>query len=324
MVNEMKSSLCFLVLLAGGCAVSRPDGSYNERTPPSDDAPTGFSNEEGGQKDASVKIPGREGGTAIDPDSDSPLAPYQGTYLMRMDLFSTVGLGDLAPDLNVRSRISNLLLAEVRLEGDQLVSHETLCHQTFTNVCGLCSNGFHVTPDENLFRFYPRASSERALRVSDGALTAGVASLAVGFDAENVDAQTALPTTASDERLWPLSASDRSRVGFRARVRTEAATVKLDCVVTAAQRFTSSFRGAVGKDADSPLEGAAFTLDTNATRLSVLGVEGTPEGLCDAELLGGLPLPPRDEQRVRFARVDPTDRCPPISVFETKLSARAP
>lgn len=328
MVIEMKSSLWFMLVLAG-CAVARPSGSYKDPVPEpvedADAAPPGFGGGDVGKRaDASVKIPRRDGSTNQS-SSSSPLAPYTGMYLMRMDMFSTSETNLLATTMRVTGRVSNLVLAEVRIEDDQLVSHETLCHQTFANECEGCSDGsWRVTPDDNLAKFFPRASASRALAIGDGEISGDLAVMAIGFDDENVSERTKLPARADDDRLWKLDPQDPDRVGLRTRLQTQVLLAKLDCVVTAAQLFASRFVGALGEDPESPLEHAAFTLDTAETAGSSLEVGGQPPIYCNQQLLAMQAPAQPSTQIVRFHRTDITDSCPPVTVFDEALPPDPP
>lgn len=326
MVIEMKSSLWFMLVLAG-CAVSRPSGSYRDPMPEpvEDEAPPGFTGGEVGQKaDASVKIPRRDGSTNQS-SSSSPLFPYTGMYLMRMDMSSTSETNLLATTVRVTSHASHLVLAEVRIEDDQLVSHETLCHQTFANECEGCSDGgWRVTPDDNLAKFFPRASASRVLAIGDGELTGDLAVMAVGFDDRNVSERTKLPASLDDDRLWKLDPQDPERVGLRTRLQTRVLLAKLDCVVTAAQLFASRFAGPLGEDPESPLEGTAFSLDTAETQGRALEVGGQPPIYCTEQLLAMQAPAEPSTQVVRFKRTDITDSCPPVSVFDEALPPEPP
>ena len=353
MVIRMKSLIWTPLLCVLACEVTRPYGSFEPELRDAGE-PGGFDDEDGGAEEkpaGPAKIPGRDGGarpsgsamrdggaaSGDPPDSpnepgppapppDSPLASYVGTYLMRMDMFSQVESKVVTTTLRLKNRVSNLLLAEVRVEGDRLISQETLCHQTYTHNCESgCTDGWRTTPDAKLPAFFPHASTARAYVLDGSTLRAEQAVVALGFDDDEVSASTSVPTELSDARLWKLEPSDPKRVGLRTRLQTQVSVARFDCVVSAVQLFATSFEGAVG-EAASPLEGVSFALATPAMPGASLAAEGEPSSYCNQKTLGeqaasgGKP----GEQLVRFSKIESRDTCPDVAMFEQALPARAP
>ena len=355
MVILMKSLLWTPLVCVLACEVTRPYGSFEPEVRDAS-GPGGFDDDEAGGGDEDMppegpaKIPVRDGGARPAgngmrdsggggsqpppanepgppaPPPDSPLAAYAGTYLMRMDMFSQVESKVLTTTLRLKNHVSNLLLADVRVEGDRLISQETLCHQTYTHNCESgCSDGWRTTPDAKLPAFFTHANTERAYVVDGSMLRAEQAVVALGFDDPPVSADTSVPTDLSDSRLWKLEPSDPKRVGLRTRLQTQVSIAKFDCVVSAVQLFATTFEGAVG-EASSPLEGVSFNLATPAMPGASLAAEGEPASYCNQKTLGeqaasgGKP----GEQLVRFRKIESRTTCPDVAMFEQALPARAP
>ena len=357
----MKSLLWIPLSCVLACEVTRPYGSFE---PVVRDAggPSGFDDDDAGDDDddddeaaaGPAPIPGRDGATrptpagmrdggtgpGEEPDEpkpgnepgppapppNSPLAPYVGTYLMRMDMFSQVESKVLTTTLRVKNRVSNLLLAEVRVEGDRLISQETLCHQTYAHNCESgCADGWRTTPDAKLSAFLPRASTGRAYVVDGSMLRAEQAVIALGFDDDDVSSSTSVPTDLNDARLWKLEPSDPKRVGLRTRLQTQVSVARFDCVVSAVQLFATTFEGAVG-EAASPLEGVSFNLATPPMPAASLAAEGEPSSYCNQKTLGEQASAGGKDgaQLVRFSKTGSRDTCPDVAMFEQALPAQAP
>ncbi len=337
-------------LVLGACAVPRPDGSFA----PKDDAGASqaglgkiFETDAGkgahphdaraasSHDDAAPEpTPGAGEEAPTEPvDPSQPLAALAGRYLMRMDLYSTAEVKDVLATLQLRTRVSNLFVAEISL-GDQdghLVSVETLCDQRYAHTCEQGCKTWQTSIDPSLAEaFFSERTFTRDLEVDPEARTLKGAELtmAVGFD--EVEGESKLPTSTSDARVWMLDEGGQERSGVLTHLTGSVPPLSVDCFVSSVARFATSFDGSLSSDGALSIEQASFALSTEGSDGRVIWAQGEPASYCSTSALsgqsdpsGGAASASASTQTVRFARFDGSG-CPSATAFDDALPADPP
>ncbi|MDB4972113.1 MAG: hypothetical protein JWN48_454 [Myxococcaceae bacterium] len=307
--------------LLWACDVARPDGSF---------MPVAEQHSEHGFGRADAEVPLETEGDASRPateapdggqppsvvsDPGNPLAVLQGSYLMRVEVYSTASASKLGNTLTLKSRVSNLMVAAVRLKSDgTLGAHETLCTQSYTHECvSNCSN-WTTTVDPELPKHCVSRAVDRDYVVSaSGALRVAPSVIAIGFDEQ--DGISALPTDPSDPRVWHMGAPDEERYGVNTHLTAtlgSLATVPLSCYVGTVQRFSTAFSGQLdlttfGADA---LVQKPMLADSGPSSAATIYVDGQPSDYCNkAQLDSASQQTPDEITVVRFKRYDGVE-CP--------------
>lgn len=335
-------------LLLGACHVPRPEGSFEPADAGDGQSDLGklFEKKDAAvdarahdarasiARDAGTTPPETDAGDDDEPmettDPENPLAGLTGRYLMRMDMYSTAQVKEALSTLRMRSRVSNLLVAEVSL-GDsegRLVSRETLCDQTYAHACEEGCTSWETSLDPGLSaEFFAERNWTRELELDADARTlkGGELTMALGFD--EVDGESALPSSTSDARVWMLESDGQERSGVVTQLLGSVPPLSFDCFVSTVARFVTTFSGPLSQQGALSLEHASFDLSTDRSDGRVIWAQGKPASYCSTSQLNaeqGTSSSATDiTQTVRLARSE-AEGCPSADTFDEALPADPP
>lgn len=297
----MKFGLRLALLLSlAACTVARPDDSFvpKEDDDADDDVdpqPTeGFDDDvedddtadddepprdarvpaEGGGRTNDAGAPGRRDSSMSGP-SGSGLDALAGTYLMRMDMYSSVAT-TRTPMLRLKNRVSNLMMVDLRVDDGKLVASEWMCDQSYAHSCESSNCKSWKTQLNSMVRSGYFGDPERAVTRSlsfdpeSRELKGERASIPLGYDEK--EGEQAVPSTRDDARVWKIGSEGRGMFSLMtASVQIAVSAQEVACEVENAQRFTTVFAGKLAAGTLS-LEGVSFPLDLDATDGEVLAV----------------------------------------------------
>lgn len=293
-----------------------PDATPDD-TGSSDTSDTSDTSEQGGSSSSSA-----DAASPVDVmPVGGPSAGLKGSYLVRMDNYSSASATKDGTTLLVHNRLSNLFVVTLTPQEDGTVlSHEVLCDQTYWNYCDTgCTkhDAWTTSLDSRVAKFFAGRAFDRTYTVDTaGKLVAPLSAMALGFEAGEggrVDVGAPLPTSKSDSHVWHLNPSDSANPSG---VRTEftinslasapplTLTQAVDCIVSSVQIYATTFSGQVDLKAKDPLDGKSFVLDTSGSQ--GLSLEVTAKGVgsntyCTKANVDG--ATPADEKSwIRFKR----------------------
>jgi hypothetical protein len=326
-------TLTFLLLALGACASKRPDGAYEPlygdgAVVGADDCIGGFSCDSDAKMDAG-RGPGR-GMDAKTPDdlynpyldAGIPLAELLGTYLMRVDYYSTLRETDTATGttLALKNRVSNLFFTQITPGSDQLIfAGEQLCFQNSVHLCldpGGCRNWTTTYADEvptKIQQIYPVV---RGYRVDQSTKTIMAAAqgavLRLGYD-DNAFSTLDVPKETTDPRVWHLGPDDSRLLGvatqLRGSVGPQALNFKLNCEVDSVQKFATAFTVTLPSLDAASLAARVIAVNTTGSAAYPLLAIGGPSQICDVTRLRGGGGDAKELAFVRFQRTGLT-KCP--------------
>jgi hypothetical protein len=325
----------WFVLLFGACTMARPEGAFDGTDPPDPDAadePDADDDDDDDVEpivDARViprpeasgprptsdagQTPSRVDGEVKPPVSGDPREALAGRYLMRMDMYSSLDTAG-TPRIQLRNRVSNLFLVDVVFDGERLQAREALCDQTYAHRCQSGCRGWSTKIDSAVRAEYfggaRTIEREYGYDEASGKLTAKQSAISLGYDER--EGQSAVPTDASDPRVWKKGGGPGLYTIFEA---TPSIGGTITCQVSTVQRFTTEFSGTMS-GTPSSLDGKEFSFTT----MTMGGVIGEPTGSsrtqCTRERFEMQPNPQNEKFVVRFKAYS-GDACP--STFDSEF-----
>jgi hypothetical protein len=288
-----------LLLSLAACTVARPPESFLPMEEDDDDEPAdpppGFEDDDTDDdttdddaperdaraptRDSAVRNDagaGRRDGATAEPGPGATglAALHQQRYLMRMDMYSTAS-SSRPVQLEVKNRISNLLLVEFVVEDGKLSARERMCDQTYGHDCVTRScvswetklssdvkKAYFGSAEREVTRSYDLDLQSRELRASS-------ATIPLGFD--DSDEGKGVPTARDDARVWKVGDGRGMFSLMAAQVRVAVSNQMISCFVETAQRFTTEFAGEL-PGSDVSLDGATFPLNVEGLKGEVLDV----------------------------------------------------
>lgn len=290
-----------LVLLAGliGCS---SDGEGDD-----DDS----NNEpDAGAQDARIPRPD----TGIKPSDTgvgtaSALDALAGRYLMRFDAF---GVASSSGILDINSRASFLITAEVEVAGDKLVATERFCHQTALQECDKGCEKAGTVVDARVIEKLQSRTFKREYTVDGASFVAEPSAAQLGYDDPK---DTPIPTSSTDKRVWDIMEGG-AREGFLSTLKLEGLPPlggMISCEIYGAQRVVSTFQGELARSGESlSFPTGAKTLDLSMGQLQRLGANMP---LCETQ--GEAPIDRATVSIVPDKRS--SDDCPSVDEFDTAL-----
>lgn len=251
---------------------------------------------------------------------DTTLEPLAGRYLIRFDTLGTATSPAPAPltgDIAIRSRVSNLIVTELTVEGDHLVGKERLCTQAIEQRCEeLCSTAVTTVDSRTVKNFLLKQFQQRNYTVDGDSLKAEQSVATLGYTDEDVD--NAAPTSSDDDRVWDVDDSKPVREGYltQLKVTLSGIPLPLTCAAYGTQKFVSAFSGTVNGD---QLEFGAMNLVLEDSEAHVLGANPAS---CSAEGAES-PVDVRNARMVRYGEDMSEDafwNCPTQAVFDAQLT----
>lgn len=316
--------LCGVAFAA--CEISRPAGSYTpeERAPTIAEITREKPMPDAGTEDTdSEVVPDMEPteDPSVTTDPADPLSKLVGNYLMRVDVYSEADVSQSGTAVSTSNRVSNLLLAKVRLQDGRLISSETLCHQSYSTTClkNTCSEWKTEVVSAIAKRYFPQLKVERAYDVNDtGKLVAERSVLALGFDEDA--AVDALPINTLDPRVWVTTPNNTAIYGLGTVINAKVGFVLLECLVNAVQRFATAFGGQLDMSLSDPLTQKAMLVDTGGTAGATVDAKGSPNPPCNKSSIDAAGAKANESTTVvRFRRTDLANCPASISDFESKF-----
>ncbi|MET0286012.1 MAG: hypothetical protein ABW352_16130 [Polyangiales bacterium] len=308
-----------------------------EDSKPSDDTDdTGEERDAGRRPDASRDAGRPDTGSgptvpeaSIDNDASSgneKLDALKGRYVMRWDVVGTatstspLSGGPLA----IRSRLSTLVIAELSVDGDKLVSTERICTQVAQQKCKDGCTSATTTVDTRTIGILKTKNQKREFTLDGDTLTGEYSIAQLGYDDEDLD--TPAPTSNTDERVWNIDSSTPAREGFLTKVSVTLTGVPLPiaCNAFGTQKFVSKFTATVGDEGALTFSGDN-NLDLEPSEAPALGSDVQA---CDDQ--ASMAKTPIEKSTARMARYgdDLSDEafwaCPAESVFNSELPPTEP
>jgi hypothetical protein len=330
MLKSAAATLCALPLLIG---LSMAACGGEDAKPDTDDS--GDERDAGRRPDASRDAgrPDTGNGQTV-PDAAPPrpdagpssvnLEALAGRYLMRWDVLGTAKSNFLGGEMRIRSRLSTLVVAELKVEGNKLVSEERVCTQIAAQKCeSICDTARTVVDPRTIEDFLKKKKQTREFTVSgDGTFTAERSVAQLGYDDEDLDGE--VPTSSDDERVWDVEAGD-PREGFLTSITVKALGLGPTCQAFGTQKYVSSFSGKLGGSDDAPTLPTIMALDLLDSAAATLG---SSDATCNEQAM--MAESPIDEANARMVRYgddlseDAFWACPADSVFNEKMPGSEP
>jgi hypothetical protein len=252
-----------------------------------------------------------------------------------MDSYSSVDATQGSNKFHVDNRVSNLMLFNLRVDGEKLIADEKMCDQVYQHLCGPGCGSWVTVLDKALrTSFFPETTIEREYRLDGDTLLATEATMPLGFSAEGASPTTPLPTSASDPKVWKLdgvaaSNPDPNRVGVLAQIQAKLKTsgafqqeFPFNCTVSTVQRLTTSFSfEGIDLTNREALTGVYRKVDSDKSKLNTLLTQLVKptstftQDLCTKEKFEAQTAP--DEVTgIIFMRADNLPGCPLTKEFE--------
>ncbi len=322
--------------MLAGCEVPAPEGAFL----PNHDAGAPA---DAGKRDARVTLPDSgahqdagadldaEGTAGADAGDDAELgisgaaqarrAALSGRYLMRFDTFSSASYGSGFTALELHSRTSLLLIAELAMNESGLDATERVCNQLFEHACRKgCTSATSVLDQAVIDDFLLTRFFTRGYQLDEnGTITGAASTIRLGYDD---DAGGAVPTRTSDARVWDV-VSGGVREGFLTQLTVNTALGAVSCSMYGAADFRATFQGTLDDSAGAP----AFPEMTPALDGSNAVVLGASSSTCSTQQQQGPDAV--EHASVRLARYGDalSDQafwsCPSQSVFDQMLPPEA-
>jgi hypothetical protein len=313
-----RRALCALPLCLGlSLAACGDDDKSTDDGQTDQTGPTG--KVDAGGLDGSVPDGSARDGAAT-PDASAPanaaLDGLAGRYLMRWDTVGTASSEFASVQVQIRSRLSTLLVAELKVTDGKLTSVERVCTQTAAQTCSKNCDGASTVIDPRVISdFLPTRQQSREFTLSaDGTFTAGRSVAQLGYDDPNPDA--AEPTAPDDPRIWDVIPGG-DREGFLSKVTVSAFGIPFECQTYGTQKFVTSFAGKLGGSVSAP-QIPQMELDLGDSNALVLGSDNPA---CASQKVD-VPVDIKNARMVRYGDALAEDafwKCPEPSVFDAML-----
>jgi hypothetical protein len=311
----LRSSFALLLAL-GACSSTRPETAYSPVYLAPDACTPGISCMVEASDDTDDDPRDElDGGShemdAAEVDPSDPLAALAGSYLMRVDYYSTATGSQANATLELKTRVSNLFFTTLTVVDGKLHAVEQLCAQTSNHRCltGETCDGWQTQYDVALPAKFLEAHSklERDWELDASghlAVRAGDTLLTLGYD-PGTDRHE-LPTDA-DATVWQLE-GDAQRRGVHTYVTANLlkGTLKLECHIGSVMQFATAFGGELD---DRGLPGLVAPVDVTGSDVKPVYASGNPGFVCNKEQLlkanGG-----NEKAFVRFKKAGSISACP--------------
>jgi hypothetical protein len=301
-----------LMLALAGCG--------DEESPTPDDPDKADASKDAGRDG---RVSERDTGPKDAGPADPKLEPLAGRYLLRLDTLGTaMSPSPLGGSLRIRSRVSNLIVAELSVEGDHLVGKERVCTQAVEQRCDEgCATASTVVDSRTISGFLLKQFQQREYTLSgDGTFTGGRSVATLGYTGD-VDAPS--PSSPDDKRIWDVDPSTPLLEGFLTKLKltVQGVPIGVECLAYGTQKFVSAFSGKLGGTGSAP-EFPEMPVDLDGSEANALGASSMA---CNSD---GVETP-IDESNARMVRYgdelsdDAFWNCPTAAVFDKELPPTA-